>query len=193
MGACNRYGPGQSGSIAVVYGSRCPITWWWAKGGRAAWRGGIVHAWTVDYWGRPTAYAPVHPLRIAEVGEAWAVEETIAMLLRKEDLEGRGGQAARVLTDPRFAGDYPILWSYLTQTKWQDGSPRLTSSLLVFSDDGVLKAMLRDRDAGLCLWVAGGTMSGLFDALEAAVSDSKADWRQDRQQPGQTAKRITRK
>lgn len=152
-----------------------------------------MHAWVVDFWGRPTAYAPVHPLRVAELGEAWAVEEVMEMLLRKEDLAGRGGSGPRPLTDPGFAGSYPILWSYLTQNRWQDGSPRLTSSLLLFADDGVLKAMLRDREAGLCLWIAGATVSGLFDALEAAVSDAKADWRQDRQSKADSAKRVGKK
>lgn len=114
-------------------------------------------------------------------------------LLRKADMDGRGGSGPRPLTDPTFAGDYPLLWSYLTQNKWEDGTARQTASLLVFSDDGVLKGMLRDREAGLCLWVAGATVSGLFEAIEGSLGDPRADWRQDRQMAGQTAKRVPKK
>jgi hypothetical protein len=114
-------------------------------------------------------------------------------LLRKADMDGRGGGAPKPLTDPAFAGEYPLLWSYLTQNKWEDGTPRQTASILIFSDDGILKGMLRDREAGLCLWVAGATMDGLFVALEGSVGDPRADWRQDRQMAGQTAKRVTKK
>lgn len=114
-------------------------------------------------------------------------------LLRKSDMDGRGGSGPRVLTDPGFGGDFPLLWSYLTQNKWEDGTPRLTASLLVFADDGVLKAMLRDREAGLCLWVAGATVWGLFEALEGSLGDPRADWRQDRKGPGDTAKRTQKR
>jgi len=114
-------------------------------------------------------------------------------LLRKGDSEGRGPAKVRPLTDPAFANPYPILWSYLTQMKWEDGSPRQTSSLLIFADDGVLKAMLRDREVGLCLWVAGATVQGLWDALEGALTDPRADWRADRKFEGDPAKRQRRK
>lgn len=113
-------------------------------------------------------------------------------LLRKADMASRGGAEPRVLTDPAFAEMYPILWSYLTQTKWEDGSARTPSSVLFFAQDGILKGMLRDRDAGLCLWVASATWSGLLDALEGALSDPRADWRVDRQAEGQQAQRVRR-
>jgi len=114
-------------------------------------------------------------------------------LLKKADHETRSQPGPRVLTDPGFAKKHPLLWSYLTQTAWEDGTARLTSSLLIFSDDGTLKGMLRDREAGLCLWVAGATFGGLLEALEGSLGDPRADWRQDRQQAGQTAKRQAKR
>lgn len=100
------------------------------------------------------------------------------------------GSADRVLTDPDFASHWPSLWEHLTAVKWDDGSPRRTSSLLVFSQDGVLKGMLRDQEAALCLWVAGATYQGLLDALEAGCCDPDTEWRQDRLKAGDTAKRV---
>lgn len=189
MDVSGRVGAAQSGPAPEVRGRDQSVTWWWHDRVRIHPRRGVLHAWLVGWTGVPLAYAS---MRSSQPLSMWIPTdwEVLAMsLLRKEDLEGRGGSGPRVLTDPRFSGDYPILWSYMTQTKWQDGSARATSSLLLFADDGVLKAMLRDRDAGLCLWVAGATVTGLFDALEAAVSDSRADWRQDRVKPGDQARR----
>lgn len=190
MAAPDRYGIAPSDPVPVLKATRQRRSWWWSAGVRLARGRGVVHGWRVGWTGLPVRYGCIPDVVPAD-GDSLRVLEGFAMsLLRKEDLEGRGGTGPRVLTDHKFASDYPILWSYLTQNKWQDGSPRQTSSLLLFADDGILKGMLRDRDAGLCLWVAGATVSGLFDALEAAVSDSKADWRQDRQLKGDTARRL---
>jgi hypothetical protein len=127
-------------------------------------------------------------------GNSLRVLEEFAMsLLRKADMGGRAPTGPRAADDKEFASVYPVLWSYLSQCQWEDGTARDTSSLLIFAQDGILKAMLRDRDAGLCLWGSAPTVGGLFEVLEGMLSDPKADWRQDRQQPGQTAKRVGKK
>lgn len=98
----------------------------------------------------------------------------------------------RVMSDPEAAKRWPLLLAYLTQDKWDDNTPRQPSSLLLFGDGGLIKLMLRDRDAALCCWVACPTLSDGFDAMEAALGDPGTDWRVDRQQPGQAAKRVKR-
>jgi hypothetical protein len=52
--------------------------------------------------------------------------------------------------------------------------------------------LLKDRDAGLCLWIAAPTLLGLFEALELALCDAETEWRVDRQFEGQPAKRVKR-
>lgn len=100
------------------------------------------------------------------------------------------GISAELPRDVRAVKEYPLLWDHLSQRKWADGSPRQTSSLMIFEQDGVLKAMLRDKDAGLCLWVASKSLYGVLGALEAALGDPEAEWRVDRQAEGQQAKRV---
>jgi len=111
-------------------------------------------------------------------------------LLRKADQRRVGGAGGSLVEPDALSAAYPVLWSHLTQTAWEDGQVRETSNLLVFCQDGMLKAMLRDREHGLCFWTAAGSLSGLLAALEAGLSDPQAEWRVDRQKEGQAAKRV---
>lgn len=120
------------------------------------------------------------------------VEDEVEEMLQKPTNRKVAGVAAELPKDVRAAKEYPLLWDHLSQRKWDDGSPRQTSSVMLFEQDGVLKAMLRDKDAGLCLWVASKSLYGVLGALEAALSDPEAEWRVDRQAEGQQAKRVKR-
>jgi hypothetical protein len=188
----DRYRPGPAGPGAVFRPTRQRDSWWWRDGVRLVRGAGVIHGWSIGWSGLPSVYDSITDA-IPPDGDSLRVLEEFAMsLLRKADLSTRGQDRAKVLTDPGFSNRFPVLWSFLTQKTWEDGSARLTSTLLIFEQDGILKAMLKDKDAGLCLWVAGATFEGLYDALEGALSDPRADWRQDRQEPGQQAKRQQR-
>jgi hypothetical protein len=121
-----------------------------------------------------------------------SVEAGVYRMLKKQADRKVAGAAADVKVDPRAKQQFPNLWDHLTQKRWDDGSARQTSSLLLFEQDGVFKAMLRDREAALCLWVAAQGFFAVFEALEAALCDPAAEWRVDRQQEGQQAKRVRR-
>jgi hypothetical protein len=112
-----------------------------------------------------------------------------AMLEKKADRKVAGQEQA-CAPDPRALKECPTVWAYLTQTTWSDGTRRETSSVLMFQQDGMIKAMLRDADAGLCLWVAARSFYGAFSALEAALNDPNAEWRVDRRAEGQQARRV---
>lgn len=121
-----------------------------------------------------------------------AIELEVLKMLEKPVERRVIGENVVVPRDVKASKEWPLLWDHLTQTTWPDGSPRTTSSLLIFAADGVLKAMLRDREAGLCLWVASPSWGGLLTVLEASLGDPGAEWRLDRQLPGQQAKRTKR-
>lgn len=87
----------------------------------------------------------------------------------------------------------PTVYEWLTAETWEDGSPRTTGSVSIFSGDGVLKAVLKDRDAQQCLWVAAPSLTKLFAVLEASLTSPSADWRMERVQPGDQAKRTRRR
>lgn len=117
------------------------------------------------------------------------VRRFLEMALSKGNRPKAAADGPPPLKDVGFAKTYPVTWDYLTQTRWEDGSARLTATLLLFASEGILKGMLNDRDAQQTLWVASGTVMGVFAALEAALGDERADWRQDRRQVGDQARR----
>lgn len=111
-------------------------------------------------------------------------------LLKRGDQRRVGGAGGSLIEPDEFSAQYPVLWSHLTQVAWEDGQARETSNLLVFCQDGMLKAMLKDREHGLCFWTAAGSLTSLLGALEAGLCDPQAEWRVDRQKEGQQARRV---
>lgn len=91
-----------------------------------------------------------------------------------------------------LALQWPQIYEYLTQRVYADGSPRQLSSLLLFTDGPMFRLMLKDPDAKLCCWVSGRSLAAAIAALEAALCDPEHEWRADRQQMGDSAKRVKR-
>jgi len=118
------------------------------------------------------------------------IEGEMCRMLTKQSCASRVTAGSRSMSDPAAVDETPLLWGYLTQSVWEDGTPRATSSLLLFEQDGFLKLMLRDRENGLCLWVAAPNLSSAFAAVELALSDPTTEWRLDRQAGNDQAKRV---
>lgn len=104
----------------------------------------------------------------------------LRMALSRPSEPVSAGSSIQPLNDPEFKRRFPTLLEYLTQTTWDDGSPRQTSTLLIFVDDGVLKACLNDRACERALWVASGTLSGAIAELDESLADPHAPWRASR-------------
>jgi len=81
-------------------------------------------------------------------------------------------------TDDSFAKDYEMLFEMMTHTTWDDGTPRQTSSLTIFAEDGCWKACLSDRELGTVTFVTSKTVLGLLVALEDGLEECTLDWRQ---------------
>jgi len=79
-----------------------------------------------------------------------------------------------------FSSRWPLLFSYLFDERYEDGSARVTATLSFFTEKGMLKACLNDRDTRrVAFLVVGGPMEAL-DALEAGLDQDNLDWRQKR-------------
>lgn len=89
---------------------------------------------------------------------------------------------SRSAVDNDFGREHPVLHDYLTVVFWDDDpkQPRVTSTLLVFGQDGCWKACLRDRALGRCCWCAAPSVAELLAALERELAEGKAVWRLDR-------------
>jgi hypothetical protein len=76
----------------------------------------------------------------------------------------------------------PTAWEFLTHETWEDGSPRQTGTLMLLSEDGLLKAWVHDREFSRSVWVSGSTLETLLKALEKALAGEATPWRRDRPQ-----------
>jgi len=88
---------------------------------------------------------------------------------------------------PLAGGDsatlFPTLWEYLSGDCWDDGSPRVTATMLVFVEDGMVKVCVNDRALQRKCWMTGRSPEAAFSALEAALAQGNVEWRPDKQ-PG---------
>jgi len=72
---------------------------------------------------------------------------------------------------------FPALFEHLTETRWDDGSRRETSSISVFVQDGTWKACLNDKDSGRTAFVSARSPDELLDVLEKAVATGSVEWK----------------
>jgi len=91
-------------------------------------------------------------------------------------------RAGKVFPGQVDAKKYPALCEYLALTKWEDGKPRETSTLLIFVGDGGLVGGLNDRANGQTLWVTEDSIQGLLDGIEEHLREGTGVWRRNVQQ-----------
>lgn len=97
-----------------------------------------------------------------------------------------GAPAESMVLDDLVAKRWPHLGEYLAESAYEDGSPRVTSTLLVFAEDGWWKGCLKDRDNERSLWHSNDTLESLLDGLEELLATGRAEWRAS---PNQQQKR----
>lgn len=172
----------------TIDGRRATRPWWVSAGWFVTWDRRRVYGWRQWRGGhvtRPFSFPHRGRSYLTVLGD---IERTIAMLQKSTKPKVDG--AAPQVVDPGLAKRCPALAAHLCQSLWDDGSPRQTSTLSVFTGDGAWKACLRDRENHLCLWVAATSFDRLTGALETALGDENTVWRHDRQVPGETASRT---
>lgn len=77
---------------------------------------------------------------------------------------------------------FPCLWEYVVSAQWEDGTPRVTASLLLFAEDGWFKLCLNDRACDRSAWASGVTPEAAFSSLEGQLAAGSVEWR--RKAPG---------
>lgn len=75
---------------------------------------------------------------------------------------------------------WPLLWTYLSERAWEDGSERQVATLLFVVDLDGFKACLNDRACGMSLWVTGSDITDLLDTLETTLGSDAPNWRAHR-------------
>lgn len=73
---------------------------------------------------------------------------------------------------------FPTVWEWLTVTRFDDGSPRQSSTITICYDQGTLKACLNDRAGRRSLWGSGTQLGDILASLEAHLaSNDPSGWR----------------
>jgi len=91
---------------------------------------------------------------------------------------GGGGMAS----DADLAASCPALHEFLTVSRLPDGTSRQVSTLLVFTEGQLWKAVLNERDGDLSLWATAETLQGLWHELEARLTAPVVEWRHKKPQ-----------
>jgi len=141
----------------------CPLCYSGARG-RGAYRG---HA----------GFRVIRPKRL----------ETYEMALRRSASASSGVPAGHVGADPSWSSRWPVLASHLFDATFEDGTPRVTSTLMVLAELGVVKVCLNDREEARSAWVSGRTVDEALEALENGLAADSVDWRA--RQPGRWDKK----
>ena len=75
---------------------------------------------------------------------------------------------------------FPLLHEVMQARMPDKPGDNARMSLSIFSQEGVWKAILRDKADGLCLWVSSPVLGKLFAVLEASLASEETVWRLDR-------------
>lgn len=100
-------------------------------------------------------------------------------MLRRQVVRTEGGVSD--LPGPSvFGAGYPHLEEFITRIRWEDGTLRVPGSITVFSEEGVFKVWLNDKDARVGCCISAGTLDDLWEAVERVVQGDGGDWRRDK-------------
>lgn len=102
------------------------------------------------------------------------------MAIKRPEPGAYYGKPKPPLDDPEFRTNFPTLYEYLTQTKWDSGEPRLTATLSVFVDQGAMTVCLNDRSNNRSLFANEPALFACFASLEEALASDTAEWKNRR-------------
>lgn len=146
---------------------------------------------TARFFAGPTGVAcQAHHGRTGYAFTGWFIESAVwadLAYFQKEQLvmgwikslRGADGGAPRPsdALDREWLSSWPALHEYLALSTSEDGSPRRTSTLTLFSDGGTWKCYLNEREYGASLCASGDSIGEAIGALEVMLEGSNPPWR----------------
>jgi len=97
--------------------------------------------------------------------------------MKKPDLKLNGETVSSPWVDSGFALAYPHIYEHLHEEKYEDGTLRQTSTLLIFNDGGCLKLCLSDRDNNRSVFVTATCFDDAMVRLEQGLREDDLEWR----------------
>jgi len=105
------------------------------------------------------------------------------MALKKPKPDDTPKPMANAWKDPGDKVDNPNIFAFMTDTKYDDGSPRMAGSISIFTQIGVLKACVSDKDNKRVCFVEAPSLAELFGLIELAICDDCTEWKAQAQRP----------
>lgn len=104
--------------------------------------------------------------------------------MKKPEVKPRRGEGKPGCEDKFLKGDCPTLVQFLTDDKYDDGTPRERCTITLFVEDGKIKAALNDKNVQASMFRSADAVLDVLEALEAALSDGEGDswypWKKNR-------------
>jgi hypothetical protein len=104
--------------------------------------------------------------------------------VKKPELLGAYIDFEAAAKSSKFAEQHPLLFEHLAAIRYEDGSARKTSSLMVLIEDGCTKVCLNDRQEGRSCWLSGASLEQALFVLEERLADNTIEWRKSNWAPG---------
>lgn len=101
----------------------------------------------------------------------------LSQFMKKTKSSGEHGSASSSWRDTSFGATYPAVSEFLGDPTYDDGSARVTGTLLIFCDGPTVKACLADRDQNLVAFFTSQEWDGLLEAIETSLVEGRVDWR----------------
>lgn len=101
-------------------------------------------------------------------------------MLKKPEPGRHYGPPKKLLDDPEMRNSFPTLFLYLTQSRWDSGDARLTSTLTVFTDGECLTVILNDRHNNRSLFANESSLYSAMAAIEDHLLHDTGDWKTKR-------------
>lgn len=110
-------------------------------------------------------------------------------VLKKRVASGEPRRTPGQASEDAWMAPFPGIWEMLTAGAFADGEARKGATLLLFVDEGVVKACLNDREQGMTAWASGAGLSDCLTALEEGLQGDTLVWRSGGKRPGQKGRK----
>lgn len=108
----------------------------------------------------------------------------MALPKRKLDVS-LGGGLSPPWDDDMFKEEYPAIFAFLYDTKYEDGSQRAPGSISIFVNGYSLKFAVNDKDRGVVAFVTAPTWAEMMQIVDDGIRNDNLDWKAaSKAQPG---------
>jgi hypothetical protein len=125
-----------------------------------------------NYKGKANHVGHLGHRAVAPAAKTWRIEH-----VKKPEVGAAAATGSQGCSDERLKKKYPTLVEWMSETKWEDGSVRETSSISFTLEGGIPKLALNDRALKRTLYLTADTLEVGLEALERHLRAGTGDWR----------------